>query len=275
MTRAGRDLAWVLAVVLAAGLPACGEDGDSTEDAQTEDVAPGDALDMTDATEDPDAAGDPVEEDPAADTTEEDPGRDCEGMYPSGPFGWKGSIRENTSGLYWDGHGDYLDNIYLLNQDDEPTLPAMYYCSSEIDVLFYDFTAMWCPPCNAAASEENAFIAWMETHGWNVAFMSVLEEDSDRLPADRADAETWKTMHGIHSPVMYDPMRLYSTAPFRDTWPEEDARGWPTFMVVNPDNMMIWYAFSGWRGSTPQETFFNAILEIFEMGAANDPEYLP
>jgi hypothetical protein len=23
------------------------------------------------------------------------------------------------------------------------------------------------------------------------------------------------------------------------------------------------------------ETFFNAILEIFEMGAANDPEYLP
>jgi hypothetical protein len=46
-------------------------------------------------------------------------------------------------------------------------------------------------------------------------------------------------------------------------------------MVVNPDNMLIWYAFSGWRGSYPMDDFFGGLLEVFEMGAANDPEYIP
>jgi len=262
-----KTLALMLAVVLAA----CNGGGNGTEEDAVDD---GDVVEETtvdvievptlDVVEEADAADDPIEE----------PGRDCAGTYPSGPFGWKGAIRENTTGIYWDGNGDYLENIYLMNHEDVPTLPAQVYCSNDIDVLFYDFTAMWCPPCNQAADEENDFIEWMSLHGWNVAFMSVLEEDTEGNRATREHAETWRTSHGIHSDVMYDPMWLYHTAPFRDYWPEEEGRGWPTFMVVNPDNMLIWYAFSGWRGSYPMVDFFSGLLEVFEMGAANDPEYI-
>jgi len=254
----------------AVSLAACNGGGDGPGEDATDDG------DVVEEIVDTDVAEEPVEDvvEEAIEDAPVDPGRDCAGTYPSGPFGWKGAIRENTSGIYWDGNGDYLENIFLRNHEDDPSLPAQHYCSNEIDVLFYDFTAMWCPPCNAAARAENDFIEWMDLHGWRVGFMSVLEEDMDGNRATLAHANEWRTMHGIHSDVMYDPMWLYHTAPFRDFWPEEGSRGWPTFMVVNPDNMLIWYAFSGW-GGTSEEAFFGALLEVFEMGAANDPGYLP
>ena len=257
------------AVVLAA----CdGKDGgtDDTAIDVPEDTSAEDVLDEQDVVEDVPGDAPDVEEIP------EDAGPDCAGSYPGGPFGWKGSIHYTSTGAkVWEGDGDYLDNIRLANQDDVWTFPAEYYCTTDVDILFYDFTAMWCPPCNQAAEEENAFIEWMATHGWTVVFMSVLEEDTAGDRATAANAREWKTMHGITGDVMYDPMWIYHTAPFLDTWPEEDARGWPTFFVVNPDNMHIWDAFSGWRGSVTQEEFFTWIMESFELGAANDPGYIP
>jgi hypothetical protein len=271
--RASR-LAACMAPCLALALVACNGGGGTDEDTTTEDTATEEDTTTGDTATEPDVADDKVDEDAAGDVPA-DEGRDCSGTYPGGPFGWKGSIRYTGDTPYWDGNGDYLDNIRLADTTDAWTFPAQHYCSTEIDVLFYDFTAMWCPPCNQAADEEGAFITWMGDHGWRVAFMSVVEEDPAGNQPTLANAQTWKSSHGIESDVLYDPMWYYHRAPFMDTWPEEAARGWPSFFVVNPDNMMIWATFSGWRGSYPQETFFSSILDLFELAAANDPGYIP
>ncbi len=258
-----------------AGAAACDGGGNGTTDTAIDTVIDDPIFDSTgDASEDPvldttpEAVEDPIEDEVL----------DCSGMYPGGPFGFKGSIYRATPDAIgtWDGGGDLMQNICMQNQDDEYTCVAPYYCSAEVDVLIYDFTAMWCPPCNAAAGEEAEFVAWMQDHGWTVEFLSMLEENVTAERPTLADAQYWKSYHDIEGPIMWDYNWRFHTAPFVDTRPEESLRGWPTFLIVNPDNMLIWDAFSGWYGApTTQEQFFGRMLQIFEIGAANDPDYIP
>jgi hypothetical protein len=145
-----------------------------------------------------------------------------------------------------------------------------------VDVLFLSFTAMWCPMCNAAAAEEDELVAWMEEQGWTVEFVTMIEENQSAERPSLEDAEYWQSYHDIEGPVLWDGSGMYDDQPFYDTRPEEDPRGWPTFLIVNPDNMLIWDAFSGWYGGTvTQEMFFSHLLEILEIGAAHDPGYIP
>jgi hypothetical protein len=263
--------------LLCAAATACdeGDDGgDASSDADVDEGAPDAAGDVEDDGEDvtadvvEDAGGDPVEE----------PGRDCTGMYPGPPFGYKGCIYRATpsdTGT-WDGGGDTVENICLWNLESEYGCLAPYYCSSEVDVLFLSFTAMWCPMCNAAAAEEDELVAWMEEQGWTVEFVTMIEENQSAERPSLEDAEYWQSYHDIEGPVLWDGSGMYDDQPFYDTRPEEDPRGWPTFLIVNPDNMLIWDAFSGWYGGTvTQEMFFSHLLEILEIGAAHDPGYIP
>lgn len=270
----GFVLSALLVVAVAAGCDGKG-DGDETDTA-TDTAVVEDTV--TDAVEDV-AVEDVQEEDTmVVEDVVDVVARDCAGMYPGGPFGFKGSIYRATPEALgtWQGDGDLMQNICMQNQDDEYTCIAPYYCSSEVDVLIYDFTAMWCPPCNMAASEEAEFVAWMADHGWNVEFLSMIEENRSAERPTLEDANYWKTYHSIEGPIMWDYNWRFHTAPFTDTRPEEPLRGWPTFLIVNPDNMLVWDAFSGWYGApTTQEQFYTRILQIFEMGAANDPDYIP
>jgi hypothetical protein len=166
--------------------------------------------------------------------------------YAPGPYGFKGSMcRAGGANGDWIEHGDTIPDVCLPDENDVEVCLSDYF-GGETDLLIVDFTAMWCPPCNALADDEGDFIAAIEEAGYSVEFISVLEENAQYEVPSAANAATWKTSKGLEGVVLYDADQTWLNDVMSDKWPSESDRGYPMWFLISTSNMLIWDEMAGW-----------------------------
>jgi hypothetical protein len=219
-------------------------DGDMDTDTDVDSDADTDADSDTDTDTDGDSDGDCVQ----------DP---WDGVwtygesYPEGPYGFKGSVCWGDLGGAWTEWGDTIPDICLPDQDETTVCLSDFYGSTDVayDVVFVDFSAMWCSPCNWAAMGEHDFLGHLEENGWHPKWVTVLGEPSEAGGYPTAeDAAVWIESHdlGDEATVLYDAEKVWAPEVFNDAWPSDPDRAWPTVFAVDPENMLIWTSVSGW-----------------------------
>ena len=120
-------------------------------------------------------------------------------------------------------------------------------------IIFLDFSAMWCGPCNAAAEGEHEFIAHLESNGWNPIWITVLLESYAGPGPTQSDAQQWAQTHGLSNDTV-----LYDT---NGAWFAGASSGYPTVHVIHNSNMLIWDRQAGWIG--PSDGYWNDWLDFF------------
>jgi len=87
---------------------------------------------------------------------------------------------------------------------------------------------------------EQEFVDYLASNGWNVEWISILEEDSSHLAPDQSDASYWASTYGL------DPASVLFDA--SQTWKAQAvASGFPTVYTVHTSNMLIWDRADGWQ----------------------------
>lgn len=98
--------------------------------------------------------------------------------------------------------------------------------------LVVEISAMDCPPCQAAAGQEEAFVAAMADEGLPVHVITMLApslSDTAGTPTT-GELEEWIEAFDLHSPVLAD--RVWGLSVVGQ---HADDFGYPTFLVVAPD----------------------------------------
>lgn len=90
---------------------------------------------------------------------------------------------------------------------------------------------------------EQEFVDYLGTNGWNVEWISILEEDSAHGPPDQSDATYWASTYDL------DPASVLFDA--SQTWASDAVvSGYPTVYTVHTSNMLIWDRTDGWVSPT-------------------------
>ena len=184
----------------------------------------------------------------------EDP-EDTQGDYPSGPYGWNPSMYwdQSAGSGYWTSDGNTIEDICLPNASGNQVCLKDHYRSTLKDIIFLDFSAMWCGPCNAAAEGEHAFLSHLESNGWKPIWLTVLLEDYSGSTPTQSDAQEWAQTHGLSSDtVLYDPS---------GEWYIGASGGYPSVHLIHTSNMLIWDMQAGWVG--PSDGYWNDWLNFY------------
>jgi len=209
------------------------------------------------STEEPTSSptSEPAQEDTNQPSTEpestEEPQEDT---YPTGPYGWNPSMLwdSNAGTGEWTSTGSTIGEMCLPNAAGEEVCLSDFYKHAEKDIIFLDFSAMWCAPCRAAAQGEHEFIAHLESNGWNPVWITVLLESNSGSPT-QSDAQQWAQDYGLS-----DDKVLYDT---NGAWFVGASSGYPTVHVIHNSNMLIWDRQAGWVG--PSDGYWNDWLNFF------------
>ena len=120
--------------------------------------------------------------------------------------------------------GDHPCNFTLLDQNDEEVSLYDFYGST----IILDLSAMWCGPCQAAASDVQATAERFE----GVKYITVLIDNLQGETPTLTDAQTWASTFGITSePVLQGSRDLLDSDPSKG-WP---LGSWPTFILITSD----------------------------------------
>ena len=134
--------------------------------------------------------------------------------------------------------GDHPCNFTLLDQNGEEKSLYDYYG----DTIVLDFSAMWCGPCKAAASEVQSVKDAFASEG--LTYITVLVETSSGSQPSSDDCRQWADSYGITEPVLAgNRSMLESTTP--GGWP---VSGWPTFFFIT-DEMVLNTSLRGFSSS--------------------------
>ena len=107
---------------------------------------------------------------------------------------------------YWTEEGSTTDNICLPNAAGNTVCLGDFYKNSAYDVIFLDFSTMWCGPCNSAAEGEHEFLSHLGSNGWKPIWLTVLLENTSGSAPSQSDAQQWAQTHGLsNDTVLYDP----------------------------------------------------------------------
>jgi thiol-disulfide isomerase/thioredoxin len=151
-----------------------------------------------------------------------------------------GESSEENSFVTWDtcsqNIGDHPCNFTLEDQNGNSVSLYDFYG----DTIILDFSAMWCGPCNAAASEVQSVADDYE----NLSYLTVLIETAQGASPTADDCNDWANTYGISEPVLAGSRSMvdYSSA---SGW---NITGWPTFYFIT-DEMVLHTSLRGYSSS--------------------------
>lgn len=103
------------------------------------------------------------------------------------------------------------------------------------NIVVLDLTAMWCGPCNTAASEAQEIYDLYKDKG--VLYVSIIIDDAQGDVVDLADVQDWIQRHNITTaPVLAgsrDMVDYTAETGFPTT-------SWPTFLLIDRDLVVRW-----------------------------------
>lgn len=122
--------------------------------------------------------------------------------------------------------GEHPCDFTLKDQDGNEVRLYDYYGK----VIILDFSTMWCGPCISAAKSIDATVAKFGEE--NVAYITVLIENSFGKDPDSRDLENWAQKNGITlGPVLGGSREFLINSDFQVT-------AWPTFFFIDK-NMVL------------------------------------
>ena len=101
---------------------------------------------------------------------------------------------------------------------------------------------------------EQEFVDYLAANGWNVEWVSIIEEDTGSAAPNQSDAATWASSHDLDpASVLYDASQeWYSQAVIT---------GFPSIYSVHTTNMLIWDRSDGWQN--PDTADWDTMLAWF------------
>jgi len=133
--------------------------------------------------------------------------------------------------------GDEICDLILKDQNDD----AWSLYDLEGDVILLDFSAMWCGPCQSAASTVQEMQDFYEAEGFH--YITVLIDDTSGDTVEQDEAQFWADTFGIDTqPVLQGNRDLVDGDPSLG-YP---ISSWPTFVFVDRDLSVFWgiYGYS-------------------------------
>jgi hypothetical protein len=85
---------------------------------------------------------------------------------------------------------------------------------------------------------EQEFVDYLADNGWDVEWISILEEDAGGAAPNQSDAASWASTHDL------DPASVWFDA--GQDWYGAVITGFPTIYTVHTTNMLIWDRVDGW-----------------------------
>ena len=111
-------------------------------------------------------------------------------------------------------------------------------------VILIDFSAMWCGPCNMAASEVESFM--LDYGDQDFLWETVLIDNQTGEPVTEDDIGAWSDMYSIStSPVLIGNRSLIDMTGQNGGWP---VGGWPTFVILDRE-LIVKNGIYGWSSA--------------------------
>ena len=143
----------------------------------------------------------------------------------------------HTDGVCGHAIGDDICDLVLRDQNDETWRLYDY----KGDVIVLDFSAMWCAPCQSAASTVQEIQDFYNLEGFS--YVTILIDDPTGDTVELAEVQDWAATFGIEtSPVLQGSRDLVDGDPSLG-YP---ISSWPTFVFVDRDLSIFWgiYGYS-------------------------------
>ena len=128
--------------------------------------------------------------------------------------------------------GDRACDYQLRDQND-----SLWRLDSYLgDLILIDLSAMWCGPCQHAATTAQSTQDLYEAYGFH--YVTVLIDDPTGEPVESADLELWANNYGIlTAPILEGSRDLLQSGGATNGFP---VTSWPTFILVNRKQEVVW-----------------------------------
>jgi len=133
--------------------------------------------------------------------------------------------------------GQSICNLALKDQDDK----VWQLHSLKGNVVLLDFSAMWCSPCQSAATTVQKTQDDYESEGFS--YITVLVDDPDGDTIELDDVQAWVNSYGINTATVLQGSRDLIDYNAIEGYP---LASWPTFVFVDRD-LNIYYGVYGFN----------------------------